>query len=306
MDEAGEHSAFFPADLERQLADPGRPPTQADLNAVVAPATSVVVREVCSDDLLYETQDPAELASLKDALRVVEEEEAFHCMCLGTIRFVFYRDGEQLGTLTLHHGESLRWDPFFLDATLAESDPILDWLSLRGLPSERETFDQARRDREASLGEMERWHALVPPALEPLWHEMSTEPGPEWPEAEALMDRAYPDPVRRARVLFEWFGQGKGSWSGQPAYELVPEWCLLQLPLDVLVEAAEAEPQTESLLEGAVRLFVGWDFREGRRRDLERLPADLKQTFLELALASPDEGRRRNAQRAFGSPGLDS
>jgi hypothetical protein len=304
MGESGEHT-FVPPDLERQLADSGRPPTQVDLDAVVAPATFVVVRNVGSDDVLYETQDPAELASLRDALRVVEEEEDSRCMCVGTISFLFHRDSEQLGTVTLHHGQSLRWDPFFFDATLAESDPILDWLSQRGLPGERETFDEDRRNRDASLAELDRWHALVPPALEPLWHAMSTEPGLEWPEAEALMDRAYPDPVARARVLFEWFGQGNRLWSGQPAYELVPAWCLLELPLDVLVEAAQAEPQTESLLEGVMRLFGGWDFRKRRRRDLQRIPAELKQTLLELALASPDEGKRTHAQRAFGSTDLD-
>jgi hypothetical protein len=81
----------------------------------------------------------------------------------------------------------------------------------------------------------------------------------------------------------------------------VPEWCLLQMPLDVLVEATRAEQQTTSLLEGAARLFAGWDFGQQRREDLRRIPPELKRVLLEHTLSSADEDKRKRAQYAFGN-----
>jgi hypothetical protein len=286
-------------DLVRGFEDPGRAPTQADLDSVVGAATSVAVGGVLSsDEVLYETDDPSELASLRDALLI--EGATGHCMCLGTLAFTFSRDGEDLGRVTLHHGESLRWDPFFYNAPLVEPDPILDWLSGHGMPGARQDYDDDRRGAEAAAEGAERWRAAMPPALESLWPSMLT-PSLEWPEVADVMSREFPDPVERARILLEWFGQGRGLWSGYPSYESVPEWCLLQMPLDVLLEATRGEPQSDGLREGASRLFAGWDFGKHRSRDLGRIPRDLRLLLLEKALRSTDEDKRGRAQRAFGA-----
>ena len=286
-------------DLVRGFEDPGRAPTQADLDSVVGAATSVAVRGVLSsDEVLYETDDPSELVSLRDALRI--EGAIGHCMCLGTVAFMFSRDGEELGRVTLHHGESLRWDPFFYNALLVESDPILDWLSAHGMPGARRKHEANRRAAEAAAEVEERWHAVMPSALESLWPSMSA-PSLEWPEVADVMSREHPDPVERARVLLEWFGQGAGPWSGYPSYESVPEWCLLQMPLDVLLEATRGEPQTDSLREGALRFFAGWHFRRRRSRDPGRIPRDVKLLLLEHAFRSTNEHKLACAQRAFGA-----
>lgn len=285
-------------DLARRFHEPGRHPTQADLDRLVGAASSVVVRDVFSTgEALYETDDPSDLASLRDALR--SEGEMGHCMCAGTLDFVFSRDGEDLGTVTLHHGESLRWDPFFYNAPLVESGPILDWLSTRGMPSAREEYDDARRHTADAADAAERWRAAMPRALDSLWLSMSGL-SLEWPEVADVMSRKYPDPVARARVLMEWFGQGEGPWSGYPSYEDVPEWCLLQMPFEALVRAAQAEPQSAELREGAARLFAGWSFGNERGSDLAKIPSDLRRELLGHALRSADEDRRDRARRAFG------
>jgi hypothetical protein len=290
-------------DLVRGFADPGPPPTQDDLDRVIGPATAVAVRDVfAEDDVLYETDDAADLASLRDALRI--EGEMGHCMCSGTVALVFRRGGENLGTVTLHHGESLRWEPFFDNAPLVESDPILDWLSARGVTGPREEFDEAEREAQEYAEVKIRWQAAMPAALRPIWSSI-LESGSdwglklEWPEVAEVMAREYPDPVLRARALLEWYGQGAGPWSGCPAYEQAPEWCLLQLPLDVLVRAAETQPQTEALLEGAARFFAGWDFGQHRGEELAQLPPDLERRLLEHSLASPDDDKRSRARNAF-------
>src|SRR5207302_9999960 len=146
-------------------------------------ATSVAVRGVfSSDEVLYETDDPSDLASLRHALQI--EGEMGHCMCTGTLTFVFRRDAEDLGTVTLHHGQSLRWDPFFHNAPLIESARILDWLSARSMPGAREEYDDARRNEENSTAAAERWRAAMPAALESRWPAV-TAPSLEWAEGAA-------------------------------------------------------------------------------------------------------------------------
>jgi hypothetical protein len=285
-------------DLAGSFHEPGRHPTQADLDRLVRAASSVVVRDVFSTgEALYETDDLSDLTSLRDALR--SEGEMGHCTCTGTLAFVFRRDGEDLGTVTLHHGESLQWDPFFYNAPLVESDPILDWLTTRGMPSAREEYDDARRHTADAAHAVERWRAAMPRALDSLWLSMS-ELSLEWPEVADVMSRKYPDAVERARVFMEWFGQGEGPWSGYPSYEHVPEWCLLQMPFEALVRAAQAEPQSAELLEGAARLFAGWSFGNERGSDLAKIPSNLRRELLGHALRSADEDRRDRARRAFG------
>jgi len=223
-----------------------------------------------------------------------------HCMCFGDPKFVFREAESELGTVTLHHGESIRWEPFFWNAALAESEPILDWLSARGMHGARQEFDDARRRRAEYRAAADRWREAMPPVLRELHDPRSWDPSTEGsPEVADALERHYPDPTDRARVLFEWFGRGKGPWSGYPAYESVPETCLLELPLDALVRAAQTEPSTDALLEGAARFFAGWDFRKQRKKELRRLPADLKRVLLEHCVASADEGKRRSGTRAF-------
>jgi hypothetical protein len=167
------------------------------------------------------------------------------------------------------------------------------------MPEAREEYDDAGRSDESSGASAERWRAAMPAAVESLWPSMS-ELSFEWPEVATVMSREYPDPVERARVLMEWFGQGEGPWSGYPSYEAVPEWCLLQLPLTVLVQAVEQESRSAEMREGAARLFAGWSFGNERGNDLTKIPPELKRELLEHALKSSDEDKRGRARRALG------
>ena len=290
------------AELERGFRNPAGFADAGGSGCRDRGATSVVVRRVGYDEVSYETGDAADLASLREALRV--EGECGHCMCLGTVSFSFSRNGEDDRIVTLHHGESLRWDPFFFDAPLVESDPILDWLSSRGMPEAHAEYDDDRKRQAEAVAADERWHAAMPAELESLWPSV-LDMSVDRLQVVERMARSYPDPVQRARVLLTWFGQGEGPWSGVPAHEDLPAFCLLELPLDVLVAAARGEPQTASLREGAARLFAGWDFRKQRRKEARRLPADLKLVLLEHALTSPDSDKRSRAVRAFAAPRPD-
>ena len=285
-------------DLFRGMTTPQAPPTQAALDAIVAPATRVELRKVHGSRTVAKTDDAEDLRALRGALRI-HDGGIGHCMCLGTLELNFWAHGAELGTVTLHHGVSLRWPPFFENAELADPESLLDWLSAHGVTSEREDYEEARREEAEYAAAKVRWRAAMPAVLEPHRSSMLEPFRPEWPEVAKTLARAYPDPVERARVLFAWLGHGKGPWSGCPSYEEVPEWCLRQLPLDVLVEAAQTNPQEEALREGAARLLAGWEFWSQRGADLDKLPPDLKRSLLSHALESADEDKRKRARAAF-------
>ncbi len=277
-----------------------RPPTQADLDALIGDTTRVAVREPFEPEKkpLFQTSDGADLASLREALRI-HDGGIGHCMCFGSLELAFWCGTEAVGSVTIHHGESLRWQPFFENAALVEPERILDWLSERGISSLRDEYEENRREHAESERRLEQWLHAMPPVLEPLWESMCGF-SCDWPDVAGVLAEHYPDPVLRARTLMEWLGHGAGRWSGFPSYEEVPEWCLLQMPLEVLVEAALGEPRSEQLLEGAARLFASWEFWQERKLELAGVPGDLKRELLQHALESDDEDKRSRALAAFG------
>jgi hypothetical protein len=282
-------------DFRRRAENPGRHPSQRDLDRVLSSAVSIHVRPVIPGaPELFSSRDPSDLASLVEAFRI--EGEMGHCMCIGSIAFRFEGRRGKISTVTLHHGVSLRWDPFFWNARLRDPNLILDWLSAHGIPEARQEYDDDRARAARSMEAARRWREVMPPALAPLWDSM-LEPRAQWPEVARAMIDAYPNPVIRARVLLEWFGRGLGPWSGYPSYEGVPEWCLQQESFEVLVQAAQTEPRSSELLEGAARLFA--HFWRTRPNDLARLPLQLKRELLDHALDGPIEDNRRRAFQAF-------
>jgi|SRR6185295_15705735 len=52
-------------------------------------------------------------------------------------------------------------------------------------------------------------------------------------------------------------------------------------------------------LEGAARLFGGWEFGQRRPDDLDALPADLKKRLLDHSLKSSDADKLGRAKHAF-------
>ena len=131
-------------DLLEGLTTPQSPPTQAALDTIVAPATRVEVREIFAKKPLLATDDARDLESLRGALRI-RDGGIGHCWCLGSLELGFWRDRARLGTVTLHHGESIRWEPFFDNAAVVDPEPLLDWLSERGIDSLRAEYEDGRR-----------------------------------------------------------------------------------------------------------------------------------------------------------------
>jgi hypothetical protein len=71
--------------------------------------------------------------------------------------------------------------------------------------------------------------------------------------------------------------------------------------MDCLVAALHSENLTDAQLEGAARLFAGWDFQRNRKRDLELLTASDRQRLFEQAMRSTDLDKQARARKAFGA-----
>jgi hypothetical protein len=242
--------------------------------------------------IVYETSDAAELESLGRVLRVGQTDGG-HCMCTGTLDFEIESAGG-LEHVTLHHGESVRWNREFANYP----DAIMDWLSARGVTFVREQHDESRRRRAVSQAENARWLSQMPASLAPFFEEMRNSGGSHSPEWTAAIEREFPDALARARVLLLLYGSGGGRWSGYGSCEGVPEHLLLQMPLDLLLGAI-GDASDERMREGAARLFSSWDFGKQRAADRALLPAALKRTLLAHVEAEANEDKRARARKAL-------
>lgn len=251
-----------------------------------------------STETRYETSDAGELAALAAALATSPGLGAT-CVCAGTI--IFDLDGAvEPRRITLHHGESLRWDHSCGNHPLAAPDAMMTWLSRHGMGFVREQYDaaQARADDGEKIAA--RWREAMPRAWQPFFDEMrrggSALP-PAWTSALAA---ELPDPVHRARALLVLFGSGAGPWSGYPSWESVPARVLLDVPLSVLVDAL-GDTADLRCVSGALRLFASWDFR-GRLPQLAAgLPAGRRERLIAHAEAIEDDGQRAQALDALGA-----
>jgi hypothetical protein len=219
-------------------------------------------------------------------------------MCAGTLRFDVIAAGAAR-SLTLHHGESLRWPESDGNLMLLAPDAIMDWLSARGVTFVREQYEASRRLREVADTEASRWSAMMPASLRPFFEEMQRTGGSEDPAWTAAIEQQFPDPVHRATILLAWFGSSGGPWSGYPSWESVPQQLLLALPLGVLLSAIGDAPDDRTC-EGAARLFCSWDFGKRRRKERARLPAELRRQLLDHVERSGDDSKRAQARRLLG------
>jgi hypothetical protein len=286
------------ADPERGLEASRAEPTQADLDEILMKATRVVVSDLGSrrKKRLLDTEEASDLESLREALRIRDAGTShFHDMCLGDFEFTFWDGRSPLPSLTLDHGKALGLEPFGEKAALVASDPILDWLAAHGIPQARDQFGETQRQ----LAELERvsetWRSAAPRAVRSLMDD----PAVGESELAAALVREHPDPVERARVVLEWFGSGEDRWLGFSYQDSLPENLLMEMPLEALLEAAQQEPRTDALLEGAVRLFAGWRFGTTRKQDLRRIPRGFNRVLLQHGMRSPGRDKRARAKRAF-------
>ena len=250
--------------------------------------------------VLLDTEDPAALAGLRQALQIAGQSEP--CLCAGdpTIELLS-GSGASLALIGVHHGFAIRWSRG--DAALQDGRLLLDWLASHGVPGPLETvLDDQRRRKERARGS-ERWFAAMPSCLEPHRdlvrnYELSTEATQTLVKA---LQQALPDSAERALALFEWYGSGAGSWHNYTAYECIPQLLLHETPVPELVLALGSDSVSAAQLEGAARYFaVGVLHDNSKMIEVAQMPREAARRLLEHVQKSEDERNRNVASSVFG------
>jgi hypothetical protein len=279
-----------------------RPVESAKLAALIKQADKIVVSDSPMKDarVLFTSTVPKDIAEFNDALTVTAPKEWFHCMCIGTPAVRLYRGDTELALITSHHGRSVRCSLWTSDAMLKDPEKWLQWFDARKMPEPRkEVDDMAARAKQGEIS-YARWRAAMPKSVRPLWERaIRDESSPNVKPLRAALAKEFPDTRQRILALFSWYGSGDGPWSGFPAYESAAEELLLDIPTLDLVAAAQTDNLTDTQLEGAARLFGGWDFSQRRPDDRKTLPATLKKKLLDHSLKSKDEDKLGRAKNAF-------
>lgn len=159
--------------------------------------------------------------------------------------------------------------------------------------------EQSDEDARAEQVIEQRWRAAMPTSVRPVWSDQFMGMGDDLRPIRTALAKEFPDPQDRIRALLGWFGSGAGPWSGYPSYEGVVEELLLDYPTDEIVHAVVAGDRSEVQMEGAARLFAGWEFNRRRPEGRAQIPEDLRKVLLAHSLKTNNSDKAKRAKRAF-------
>ncbi len=258
--------------------------------------------EVKAEHNIYSSADPKDLSALRSSITIEQPHQWFQCACMPSTVIKLYRGDRSIGEFAIFGGNTIRFADWSSDARIANTKAWFQWLDTRGIKSPRKEFDEETAREQQAQRATDRWQRAMPKSLRPLWPEVvSKDPvgAYDTTSLDAELIKEYSDLHPRILRLMGWYGSGAGPWSGYPAYESVAEQMLLEYPTPELVAAVSGRQLSEEEMEGAARLFGGWEFNRSRPSDNALIPDDLKTNLLEHSLRSTDEDKRNRAKHAF-------
>lgn len=239
-------------------------PTQRSLDAVARQVNSI---RICDWELTERELRPRVVLTVDDRKRIdellrhieiVETDEFFHCMCIGSLIVQLITAEGVVATLTLHHGKSMRWDDAWdSDARLRDGWGLARWLAQQGVTRLLKEMEQTEERDARSARAFASWHAAMPPCMASLYG-----PSPIWPPSEAIasilaaLKAAYGTESQAILALCEWHGTLGSSWTGCYAFESLPDSLLEEFGRSRVLEALETAALTERQVEGAARYLV--------------------------------------------------
>lgn len=174
-------------------------------------------------------------------------------------------------------------------------DKLKNLITPAALPSS--PTPTTRAEPEIFPAELIRWQQAMPVCLLPFFPQMiKNADNLEYNQMRLALLEEYHSPAKMALELLAWYGQGAGSWSDFPAYELVAEQFLMELPLPILLEALSDYPLKLAHLEGAARLFSRDLFIHWREQELKQIPAGVKLALLEHVTAGGEAEKIKAVQ----------
>lgn len=289
------------------------PPTQQALAKLLRAAKAIKLLEwsrlsdsrQLATTMVFQTDDPIDLSSFGQAFEI-EPSEPFHCMCTGDLLIDLCARGDQCARLTLHHGESIRWDGWNSDARLRDGRRAVEWLADHGVVKPLRDYEAEGSRRIAAAEAKLRWRLAMPPCLRAFLPGVMSDffslqaTKEEMVDMNRALQSAYGSSEGVVINLLGWFGQGEGPWSGFPAYEEMAEKLVLRHPTTVILRALSAGELTTDQLEGAARLFSSFTFHIGRGQDLGIVPSDLTarlETHMRAARLADNRDRFKRAFR---------
>ena len=328
VDEHGEVTGVMDQMTADFLASTDPDPTQATLDGAFEGVTRVRLvggrhepctveidghqydaHEMVIDVVLLDVTDPASLAELAAALQIVEADVFGHVMTIALHHLELWVGDQHVHTIELLYGwDTIRWPSVWKgDGPLAEPRRLENWLLRHGIADARNCREENEQQAAEWRQSTENWERAMPPSLRPLWPDRLGDGHEEMSpadvdDAETLLQAAVPDPVARVRALYEWFGSGKGAWSGYPSYEGAAEHLLLAYSIEVLLEALDASTDNPAAVYGAARLFGGGDFGQTRSADRKRCPEPLRQRMLDAVIWHGNRDNLRRFRSAFDLP----
>jgi hypothetical protein len=224
----------------------------------------------------------------RHALRVTSRGHQFEfLLCYACHQMAVYRDGKRIGMLGI----------------AGSSKPMNALLTAAKLPVSKSYDEDAELARaKQSEDDYRRWREATPNSVRNIGlGDLPIVGDDVIARMAAALAEEQPQINERLLVLLGWFGSGAGPWSGFPAYEEVPEKLLLQYSTEDLLGALGSAELSKAQLEGAARLFAGWNFGQQRPTDRNKIPKALVGRLLAQALSSADKDKRDRWMHAFGS-----
>ncbi len=250
--------------------------------------------------LVYRSTSPKDIAEFNAALNVSTPEGEPACACIPSPVIRLYRGKAELVSIEVFGTYAVHTPLRRGDLSINDAEKWLGWFDARKMPRLRKEYEDELARNKQSDEDYARWLAAMPGSIRPLWDKVDlNEMHPDIKPLQAALSKEFPDVKLRARALFKWYGSGAGPWSGYPAYEDIAESLLLTIPTQELISVALSDPLSEEQVEGAARLFGGWEFSVKRPDDGKLLPEKLKAKLLAHSLKSTDQDKLGRARYAF-------
>jgi hypothetical protein len=195
-----------------------------------------------------EIHDAGELSEFVAHISLDAEESGILSACLGDQLLDFYNGDKVIASLELIGARILRWreGKWEGDAVLSResAEYLFNWLDERGFSGPRKEYEKNLRSERESREAAARWLAAMPASLKSFWRtddDPQASSGPirlkQVKEMNAALIVEFPNQQERILTLMEWFGAGRGAWSGFPAYEMDAEEILFLYETDEILQA---------------------------------------------------------------------
>ncbi len=288
------------SDIEKE-----RTPQLDKLYELVRSADRIVVTYGSESEkkVLFDSSQKADLEAFLSAL-VLEIPEEWRSSICADPTVTLYKDGKKIGYIGDVSGREVKTSVWDGNAVIADQEKWLRWFDERNMPMVRKERDHVVAAEKKDAEEEARWYAAMPRGIKGPFEEqryyLYGVPSPKLNKTVmSILEKEYPDKRERIGALLYWFGSGAGPWSGYPSYESIAQGYLLTFATQDILAALNDRKLDDRHVEGASRLFAGWDFYRTRPQDLDLIPKTMKERFLDHALKSGDEDKIERAKAAF-------